>query len=152
MNSSKTHVIQSSPPPPCHPKNRDKITTRQDSKSDAQLIELIRRGNHNAFGDIVIRYENRLLCTLQRFVYDSDIARDTAQETFLRVYQHIVRFDPSRRLDPWIFRTGINLAIDQWRRHKNQVRLLKNQMICRTRNAGSSVKTKGNGLTRCMSF
>ena len=125
MNSSKTHVIQSSGPSPCHPKIHDQITTRRDSKSDAQLIELIRRGNHQAFGDIVVRYENRLLRTLQRFVYDSDIARDIAQETFLRVYQRIARFDPSRRLGPWIFRMGINLAIDQWRRHKNHVKPLE---------------------------
>ena len=43
---------------------------------------------------------------IQRFVSYSNIARDIEQETFLRVYQHIARFDPSRRLGPCLTRIG----------------------------------------------
>jgi len=54
------------------------------SASDARLVEDVRRGDHSAFEDLVKRYENRLIGVLLRFVRDRELARDLAQETFLR--------------------------------------------------------------------
>src|SRR5262249_54367039 len=58
---------------------------------------------------------------LLRFSRDRELARDLAQETFLRVYERLDQFDPSRRFGPWLFRIGVNLALDYMRRRKRRV-------------------------------
>ena len=58
---------------------------------------------------------------IRRFVPDVDQAEDLAQETFLRVYQKLDQFDPARRFGPWVFRIGVNLALDFHRRKKRRI-------------------------------
>lgn len=94
-----------------------------DPASDARLVEEVRRGNQDAFGVLVVRYEKRLQRLLRRLVHDQEQTRDLAQETFLKVYQHLDQFDSSRRFGPWLFRVAVNLAVDWLRRRKPLVRL-----------------------------
>jgi RNA polymerase sigma-70 factor (ECF subfamily) len=89
--------------------------------SDARLVEETRHGNRDAFGQLVQRYERRLIRVLLRFVSDLDLAEDLAQETFLRVYERLDQFDPSRRFSPWLFRIGVNLTLDHHRRRKHRL-------------------------------
>jgi RNA polymerase sigma-70 factor, ECF subfamily len=94
-----------------------------DPASDARLVEDVRRGNQEAFGTLVVRYERRLHRLLRRLVHDQEQSRDLAQETFLKVYQHLHQFDTSRRFGPWLFRVAVNLAVDWLRKRKPVVRL-----------------------------
>lgn len=88
--------------------------------SDARLVEDVRQGHQEAFGHLVRRYEARLISVIFRFVRDRELARDLAQETFLRGYQRLDQFDPSRRFGPWLFRIGVNLTLDYLRRRKRR--------------------------------
>ena len=97
--------------------------TLNDGASDARLVEDVRRGNSEAFGTLVTRYEKRLQRLLRRLVHDQEQARDLAQETFLKVYQHLDQFDNSRRFGPWLFRVAVNLAVDWLRRRRPMVRM-----------------------------
>jgi len=90
--------------------------------SDARLVEEARRGDREAFGELVLRYERQLIRVILRFVNDVELARDLAQETFLRVYERLDLFDPSRRFGPWLFRIGVNLTLDYLRRRKRRGR------------------------------
>ena len=90
--------------------------------SDARLVELARRGDSEAFGDLVLRYERRLIRVILRFVHDQEAARDLAQEAFLRAFQRLDQFDPSRRFGPWLFRIGVNITLDHLRRRKRRGR------------------------------
>lgn len=86
---------------------------------DALLVELARRGDHPAFAVLVRRYERKLIRVLLRLVHDPEQARDLAQETFWRVYTRLDRFDTARRFGPWLFRIGVNLALDWLRSARN---------------------------------
>lgn len=88
--------------------------------TDARLVEDARRGDREAFGELVLRYERRLLRVILRFVTDRELARDLVQETFLRAYQRLDQFDPSRRFGPWLFRIGVNLTLDHHRKRKRR--------------------------------
>lgn len=89
---------------------------------DARLVEEARGGDRDAFGELVLRYEQRLIRVILRFVHDDELARDLAQETFLRVYERLDQFDPSRRFGPWMFRIGVNLTLDYLRKRKRRIR------------------------------
>ncbi|SFI07874.1 RNA polymerase sigma factor [Planctomicrobium piriforme] len=89
--------------------------------SDSRLVEETRQGNRAAFGVLVQRYERRLIRVILRFINDLDLAEDLAQETFLRVYERLSQFDPSRRFSPWLFRIGVNLTLDYHRRKKKRI-------------------------------
>lgn len=98
------------------------VTTGRDSQtSDARLVEEARKGSQSAFAVLVERYERRLLRVIGRFIRDADLAEDLAQETFLRVYERLDQFDPSRRFGPWLFRIGVNLTLDHHRRRKRRI-------------------------------
>lgn len=91
------------------------------SVSEARLVEQSRHGRSAAFGQLVRLYERRLIRVLLRFVRDVDLAEDLAQETFLRAYERLDQFDPSRRFGPWLFRIGVNLALDHHRSRKRRI-------------------------------
>jgi RNA polymerase sigma-70 factor (ECF subfamily) len=88
--------------------------------NEARLVEEARRGNKQAFGELVTRYERRLIRVIQQFVKSPELAEDLAQETFMKVYQRLDQFDPSRRFGPWLFRIGVNQTLDYMRRRKRR--------------------------------
>ncbi len=88
--------------------------------SDARLVEETRHGNRNAFGELVQRYEHRLVRVILRFIRNVDTAEELAQETFLRAYERLDQFDPSRRFSPWLFRIGVNLTLDCQRKRRRR--------------------------------
>ncbi len=90
--------------------------------SDSRVVDLVRSGQTEAFGLLVRRYEAQLQRMLYRFVYDREAARDLAQETFLRAFERLEQFDPSHRFGPWLFRIGLNLAVDWLRQGQRTVR------------------------------
>ncbi len=88
--------------------------------NEALLVEEARRGNSAAFGELVHRYERRVMRVIGQFVTDSIQVEDLAQETFIRAFQRLDQFDPSRRFGPWLFRIGVNLTLDYLRRRKRR--------------------------------
>jgi RNA polymerase sigma-70 factor, ECF subfamily len=88
--------------------------------SDARLVEAARRGDRDAFGVLVQRYERRLVRVILRFVSDVELAKDLAQDTFLRAYVRFDQYDPARRFGPWLFRIGVNLTFDYLRRRRRR--------------------------------
>jgi RNA polymerase sigma-70 factor (ECF subfamily) len=79
------------------------------------LIAAHLRGDPRAFGEIVARYQVRLLNFVYRMIGDRERAEDLVQEAFLRVYRHLDRFDPSRKFSTWIYTIASNLAKNELR-------------------------------------
>lgn len=90
--------------------------------NDSRLVELAREGNQDAFGELVHRYEGRLMRVIGRFIVDQDTIEDLAQDVFLRVYRRLELFDPSRRFGPWLFQIGVNLTLDHLRKTQRRIR------------------------------
>ena len=90
--------------------------------SDARLVDESRRGDTEAFGQLVVRYERRVIKVIRRFMPDHEIALDLTQEAFLRAFDRLEQFDPSRRFGPWLFRIAVNLTYDHLRKLKRKGR------------------------------
>jgi RNA polymerase sigma-70 factor (ECF subfamily) len=100
----------------------DRDSRSEESQvSDARLVEDSKRGSQTAFATLVKRYERRLMRVIARFIRDVDTVEDLTQETFLRVYERLDQFDPSRRFGPWLFRIGVNLTLDHHRRRRRRI-------------------------------
>lgn len=86
---------------------------------DAELMRRVVGGDEAAFTQLVHRWELPVKAVIARVVLNAEEARDLAQETFVRVWTHRCRFDPSRPVKPWILGIAMNQARNRlrwWRR------------------------------------
>ncbi|MFN7962202.1 MAG: sigma-70 family RNA polymerase sigma factor [Thermoanaerobaculia bacterium] len=94
------------------------MTQEAAKETDEELVRAVLAGDRDRFGDLVARYQSRLVNYLFRLLRSSDDAHDLAQEVFLRIYQALDRYDPTYRFSTWIFRVAQNAAIDQIRKRR----------------------------------
>jgi RNA polymerase sigma-70 factor (ECF subfamily) len=79
----------------------------------AEEEDLVRRaqaGDRSAFEELVRRHADRLHAVVLRFVGDREAAQEVTQETFLRAWRGIARFEGRSRFFTWLYRIGINEA------------------------------------------
>lgn len=85
--------------------------------SDEELLASIRRGDREAFGTLLRRYEGELYGYLRRYLGNSDLAEDVFQNTFLQVFLKIKQYEPGRPARPWLYTIATHQAIDALRRN-----------------------------------
>ncbi len=91
-----------------------------ESRSDHALLEATRTGDEAAFAEIVSRYRNQITNYVYRMTNDYDGAVDLAQETFIRVYRAVDRYQTSHAFSTYIYRIATNLAISELRKRKRR--------------------------------
>lgn len=82
---------------------------------DSAVVKRFLEGEQRAFGILVDRYDNRLVNFVYRTIGDRERAQDLVQETFIRVYRHLHRFDPTKKFSTWIYTIASNLAKNELR-------------------------------------
>jgi len=93
---------------------------------DPEVVQASLSGDARAFEEIVRRYDRRLLSFVYRIVGDMERSEDIVQETFLRVYRHLRRFDMNKKFSTWIYTIAGNLAKNELRnRSRNPVVLFQ---------------------------
>ncbi|MEZ4648131.1 MAG: sigma-70 family RNA polymerase sigma factor [Candidatus Eisenbacteria bacterium] len=85
---------------------------------DAELVERCLAGEEEAFRMLVERYDRRVYATIYRLVGSEADARDLTQETFLRFFRSLDRFDTSRSLTSWLLRIASNQTVDFLRKRR----------------------------------
>ncbi len=83
---------------------------------DQDLIRQTLAGDARSFENIVERHQQAVFRIVYRLLKDRLEAEDVAQEAFLRCYQQLHRYDPSRPFTPWLYRIATNLALSRLRR------------------------------------
>ena len=97
--------------------------------SDSEVVQRFLDGDDRAFAEIVNRYDKRLQNFIARTVGDREQAEDLVQETFVRVYRHLHRFDQTRKFSTWIYTIAGNLAKNELRnRSRNPLVLFQTIM------------------------
>ena len=77
---------------------------------DQTLVEQVQQGDKQAFDVLVLKYQNKIIQLVNRYVHDSDEARDVAQEAFIKAYRAIGRFRGDSAFYTWLYRIAINTA------------------------------------------
>jgi RNA polymerase sigma-70 factor (ECF subfamily) len=96
--------------------SRDRVYMDQDA-DDLALIARCRAGETAAFEGLVVRYQRVLFTVAVRMLGDPDAAGDAAQNAFIKAYQKLETFDPSRRFFSWIYRILVNECLNVRRSH-----------------------------------
>lgn len=85
---------------------------------ETRLAKLSRGGDRRAFAELVELYKDKLYHLAYRMLNQSHEAEDVVQETFLRVYTNLHRYDETQKFSTWIYRIATNLCIDRLRKRK----------------------------------
>lgn len=94
------------------PKQRSGAFAYMSEHSDWDLVAQARDGDINAFTELVKRYERPVVHFCQRMILSREDAEDIAQESFVRVYRHLSRLQPSAKFSTVLFGIARNLTLN----------------------------------------
>ena len=87
-------------------------------RSDRELIRECRKGNKDAFRELVERYQRKILSVAVGMLHNQDDALEVTQEAFVKAYGNLDRFKGESSFYTWLYRIVVNLAIDRRRRER----------------------------------
>jgi len=79
-------------------------------QSDLALVQRVQRGERSAFDVLVLRYQQKVLKLVLRYIRDPMEAEDVVQEAFIKAFRAIGSFRGDSAFYTWIYRIAINTA------------------------------------------
>ena len=83
---------------------------------EPEILDQVQKGNQEAFTQLVETYQRPVYNLCYRMLGDANEAEDASQETFLRVYKNIKRYDHKRPFSTWLLSIAAHHCIDQIRK------------------------------------
>lgn len=84
--------------------------------TDQDVVARARAGSERAYRELIRRYERPVFSLIYRLVRDREKSEDLAQDTFIKVLNHIDRYKPEFKFSSWIFKIAHNTALDDIRK------------------------------------
>ncbi|WNV03860.1 RNA polymerase sigma factor RpoE [Candidatus Methylospira mobilis] len=78
--------------------------------TDEALVQRVQAGDKKAFDLLVLKYQNRVIHLVNRYLRDQSEAQDVAQDAFIKAYRAIGSFRGESAFYTWIYRIAINTA------------------------------------------
>lgn len=90
------------------------------TKQDEELVLLFGKGNSEAFGVLITRYNNTIKTILFNLLKDRDLAEDLTQDAWVRAMESLIKgtYTDTGKFKSWISRIARNLAMDYFRKVK----------------------------------
>jgi len=88
---------------------------------DDKTVQQASNGDKQAFRLIVLHYAQAVNRLAYRYTADASYAEDIAQETFIKAFQAINRYQPQAKFSTWLLRITTNSAIDYLRKANRQM-------------------------------
>ena len=88
--------------------------------TDSAAAEQARQGDQRAFGVLVERHSRSVFRLAFRMTQNEQDAEDLVQETFLKAYKQLHRFDGRSAFGTWLYRIAANCSFDLIRARKNR--------------------------------
>jgi RNA polymerase sigma-70 factor (ECF subfamily) len=90
---------------------------------DNDLVQATLAGDRGAFDELVDRYQIKIYNMALRVTGNTEDALDVSQAAFLKAYDNLGRFKPSHRFFSWLYRIGMNEALDVLGRRRKYTQL-----------------------------
>src|SRR5205814_5454294 len=91
-----------------------------DASEAAAVLARARQGDSDAFRALVERHSRSVFRLAFRMTGNEQDAEDVVQETFLKAYRQLGRFESRANFGTWLHRIAVNCSIDVIRGRKNQ--------------------------------
>ncbi len=88
----------------------------EPSQTETLLIERVRQGDSDAWCDLIVRFEGRLLAFAETRLKDRSVAEDIVQETFVGFLRSLPNYDGRRSLESYLFSICAHKLTDHLRR------------------------------------
>jgi RNA polymerase sigma-70 factor, ECF subfamily len=85
-----------------------------------ELVELSRENDANAFRKLVEAHQSMAFTLAFRLLCDEDDAKDIVQETFIRIWKHLDRYNTAMKFSTWLYSITTNLCFDQLKMAKRR--------------------------------
>jgi len=92
---------------------------------EGDLVKRARRGDLNAYDELVQRYQQRIYATIYHMTANHEDANDLAQDSFIKAFQALKSFRGGSSFYTWIYRIAVNKTINflKQRKHKHHFSL-----------------------------
>lgn len=88
------------------------LTANDRTHNDAELIELFLSGKDQGFALLLERHMPMVYRFVYRYLGNTDDTNDVTQETFIRAWKHLKKFDQARSFKTWILAIAKNASLD----------------------------------------
>jgi RNA polymerase sigma-70 factor (ECF subfamily) len=86
--------------------------------NDADLVKRFRKGDEEAFSELVRRHMKPLTMMILRMVRDEEEARDLSQAAFIKAFEALPRFMMASSFKTWLYRIAVNAVTDHLRKRR----------------------------------
>jgi RNA polymerase sigma-70 factor (ECF subfamily) len=81
-----------------------------NESTDKELVKRVQKGDKGAFDLLVLKYEQKIINLVMRYVRDPEQALDITQEAFIKAYRALPRFRGDSAFYTWLYRIAVNTA------------------------------------------
>ena len=113
-----------------------------DQKIEAEIVAKVLKGDRQAYALLVEEYKSPIYNLAYRMTGNSEDADDLTQETFIRAYINLWRFDPKRKFFTWLYTISINLIRNHLKKVKNDDLLNRTKNIQYNENENQSPEAR----------
>ena len=92
---------------------------------DTHYIKLTRAGDMQAFGLLVQKHQRLVFTLALRMLKNQEEAEEAAQDTFVKVYQSLSRFEEKSKFTTWVYRVAYNECLGRLRKSKRHFTLVE---------------------------
>ena len=85
---------------------------------EAEFVQRCLNGEKQAFAFLVERYKTPVINLIFRLIRQREEANDLAQETFIKAYKNLRRYDSNYKFSTWLFQIAKNLSLDYLRKRR----------------------------------
>jgi RNA polymerase sigma-70 factor (ECF subfamily) len=93
------------------------VTVRDEATDEARLIAACRKGDSDAFSELVRLHQRRVFGLASRFFRRREDVEDAAQETFLTAWRKLGTYKAKAPFEHWLTRVCLNCCYEKLRKH-----------------------------------
>src|SRR6059036_3372839 len=95
----------------------------EEDADDLRLMQLVGRGDTNAFEELIERHQALVAGTVARMLGSNSDVEDIAQQVFIRVWKSARRYKPRAKFTTWLLKITRNLVFNELRRSKRRAQI-----------------------------
>jgi RNA polymerase sigma-70 factor (ECF subfamily) len=93
---------------------------KKNNHTDLQLVEQAKKGDNDAFSQLVESYKNLSFSLACSVLHDEQDAEDALQDAFIKVYQNIRQFRGQSTFSTWLYRIVVNTCYTHVKKRQKQ--------------------------------